>query len=179
MNQTKKTQLEVNVIAYNEFYKHAKICFDYEKEFYSQFIGKAIFKVDGTIKEKYKHESQTFDYKLPDGTHFTCNYWFRCEYGRFDINIKTCINGGSYDVKPVTAFCKYTEESYTMFDINANGEIVESAILRDGPQVIEYNQNDLLELAAKAKEAAEAYEKAAGEVPYIFRSVLGVQRLTN
>ena len=70
MTQTKKTQLEIKVLSINTINEYALKCIEHELKFYSQFIGLDIFKVDGSIKQKYLHEKISFEGKLKDGTYF-------------------------------------------------------------------------------------------------------------
>jgi hypothetical protein len=43
----------------------------------------------------------------------------------------------------------------------------------------QYNAEEMQEQAKKVEELAKQYEKAAANVPYQFRNILNVQRLTN
>jgi len=122
----KKSNQEVKVLAINTLYEWAEKFFNYEKDHFSQFVGVDIFKVDGSIKKKYEHEKMSFRGKLPDGTFCDAHYWFTHSYNDFRITVKICVNGGSYDVKPTTAFCQYEEQGITLFKTQ-NGVLLETA----------------------------------------------------
>mgnify|MGYP006921369615 CR=1 FL=1 len=172
----KKSNQEVKVLAINTLYEWAEKFFNYEKEHFTQFLGVDIFKVDGTIKKKYEHEKISFRGKLSDGTNVDAHYWFSHSYGTFTIRVKICVNGGSYDVRPTTAFCQYEEISLTLFTTN-NGVLLptepDTAFLKTRFDVAE-----LSAIAGNIKKAAEAYETAVNAMPYRFREVFYIERLT-
>lgn len=170
----KKTNLEVKVLAINTLYEYAQKFYEYEKKHFSQFIGKDIFKVDGSIKAKYEHERLSFKGQLPDGTWYNAHYWFESKYS-FDIHVKICVNGGSYDVKPTTAFCQYEEISIKLFDIK-DGSLIET---ESAPDFLNkrYEVSELIQQANEIKELAKRYEYEADKFPYIFKQVCDIQRL--
>ena len=171
----KKSNVEVKVLALNTLYEYAKKFIQYEKEFYSKFIGINIFKVDGSIKAKYEHERLSFRGKLPDGAFVDVHYWFNSSYS-FDIHIKLCINGGSYDDKPVTAFCQYEELTSTLFELKDN---VLTAKDNDISYLDKrYNVEELTAKAKQVKELAEKYETLYNTFPYQFKDVFYLNRLT-
>jgi len=170
----KKSNLEVKILAINTLNEYAKKCFEYEKEHFSQFIGKNIFKVDGSIKQKFEHEKLYFKGNLPDGTFFDVHYWFTSSYS-FDICIKICVNGGSWDVHPHTAFCQYETDKLELFALTKEKELKEST--REGSNFTQYNIDDIIKGAKIIEEAKQNYEKALEHVPYIFRDVLYIKRI--
>jgi hypothetical protein len=172
----KKTQAEVKVLAVNTLYQYAEQFFNYERQYFSQYLGQSIFKVDGSVKAKYEHEKQSFKGQLPDGTWVNAHYWFTNRYNCFDIHIKICVNGGSYDVKPSTAFCQYDEMTLEMFKIE-DGKLI------DSPQDIShlkerFDIDSLKAIAANIEQAKKMYESAADKMPHRFKEVFWIERLT-
>lgn len=73
----KKSQKEIKVLAINTLYEHAQKMYEYEMQHFSQFIGKDIFKVDGSVKAKFAHyKIEQISGQLADGTHYHTHYWF-------------------------------------------------------------------------------------------------------
>lgn len=176
VNTDKKSTQEVKVLAINTLYEYAQQFYEYERQHFSQFIGKDIFKVDGSIKAKYEHEKLSFSGKLNDGTNVNAHYWFTSKYNCFDIHVKICINGGSYDVKPSTAFCQYEETALTLFKTEDN-KLIETPANIDY-LATRYDVKTLAKIAADIKEAAKIYEAAEDKMPYLFKGVFDVERLT-
>lgn len=173
----KKTNLEVKVLALNTLNEYAEQIYNYEKKHFSQFLGKDIFKVDGSLKQKYEHPKLEFNGQMADGTFYSVSYWFTSAYNHFDVNIKICINGGSYDVKPTTAFCQYEETRPTLFEIEKTGELKETT-QQPNDYSVRYDVASLEAKAAQIKAAAEQYRKASESLPYQFKDVLYIERLT-
>lgn len=175
--QQKKTREEVKVLAVNTLYEWAAKFYQYEKDHFSRFIGQPIFKVNGGIKAKFEHEKMAYKGQLPDGTFVDAHYWFTSRYS-FDMTVKICINGGSYDVKPTTAFCQYEETIIELFKIDSDGKIQES---KNEPGYLNtrYDLSELKQIAEDIKAAAKIYEAAENNMPYIFKDVFYIQRLTN
>lgn len=172
----KKTNKEIKVLAVNTLYEWADKFYAYEKEYFSQFIGVNIFKVDGSIKAKYEHEKMTFKGKLSDGTFVNAHYWFTNTYS-FDIKISICVNGGTYDVKPSTAFCEYDEMTLTLFNLH-DGKLIETNT--DTAHLKERFDIEILKtIANDIEQAKKAYELAENKMPYRFREVFYIGRITN
>jgi hypothetical protein len=173
----KKTQSEIKVLAINTLYEYAQKYYEYEKNRLLPFVGLNIFKVDGSLKAKYDADKLSDKIQLSDGTFVDAHYWFYNSSYSFDIRVKICINGGSYDVHPTTAFCQYEEISLTLFKKD-NDKLADTdtdiSFLHK-----RYDVNELRQIAANIKLAAIEYEKEAGKMPYQFNSVFGLQRLTN
>lgn len=175
LTQAKKSQIEIKVLSINTLYKYAAIIVKYEREHFSRFIGQNIFKVDGSIKQKYDHEKLTFDGFMEDGTHYNVHYWFNSRYS-FDVKIRVCVNGGSYDVKPSTAFCQYDELNSTLFNLENN---VLVATERDYSYLeTVYNVEELTKTAKEIKLAGEAYRAASDKLPHQFADAFYIERLT-
>ena len=175
--ETKKSNVEVKVIAINTLYKHAKEIISYEQEHFSQFIGKNIFKVDGSIKQKYAHEKLSFKGET-DGTRYNVSYYFEVRHGYFDLRMTICVSGGSYDVRPSTAFCQYENLTITIFKTNDAGELANFANNLTYLDTV-YTVKELSEIANEIKEAAKKYEEVESKMPHQFKSVFSIQRLCN
>lgn len=172
---TKKTNLQIKVLALNIINEHAARCYEHAMNHFSQFIGKDIFKVDGSIKQKFSHETISFEGNLPDGTHYHTHYWYQNRSGYFSINVKTCVNGGSWDVKPSTAFCLYEEINIDLFEVK-DGVLCEcSRPQRDLSK--RYEEAEILRAVEAAKEAAQQYNKVLEGVPYEFRDMFYLKRV--
>ena len=175
--QPKKSNKEIKVLAINTLYEYAKKILDYEKEHFSKFLGVNIFKVDGSIKAKFEHENLTFKGNLPDGTRFDVNYWFTYSYNELKVNVKLCINGGSYDVKPITAFCQYEEQQLTIFKTNPAGQLIET--ISDVSFLDQrFDLAELTKIAEGIKAKAAEYEAEVKKMNYLFKYVFDIERLT-
>ncbi len=181
------TNLEKKVLSINTLYQYAEKCIEYEMNHFKQFIGKDIFKVDGSVKAKYAHEKISFDGKMDDGTFYHVHYWFELNFNYFDLHIKSCINGGSYDVKPSTAFCIYEETTYTMFNVKKSEPdelgytkqlLAENTERFNNDYSIRYNADTVIEQANEVEKLAETYRNEYDKIPYYFRDVLHVKRLS-
>jgi len=176
MNNVKKTPQEVKVLAINTLFEYAEKYYLHEKSRLTPFIGLDIFKVDGSFKQKYDATKLSDRLKLADGTFVDAHYWFNHYTNGFDINVKICVNGGSYDVKPVTAFCQYEQQSFTLFN-KVDGKLVETnkdmSFLKK-----RYDVNELQTIANEIKEAAKVYEAAYNKMPYLFNDVFNVKRIS-
>ena len=135
-----------------------------------------IFKVDGSFKAKYDSPKLSDKLQLSDGTWVNAHYWFENRHGYFDINVKICVNGGSYDVTPATAFCQYEEQSFELLKV-VDGKLTEGKNDTSWMQR-RYDVNELKAIAATIKEAAKVYEAAEDKMPYQFKGVFDIERLT-
>lgn len=174
---TKKSNKEVKVIAINVLHEYAKQFYEYEKKHFSQFLGVDIFKVNGSLKAKYEHDKIDFSGQLKDGTFVNANYWFTYSYNSFDIHVKICVNGGTYDVRPATAFCQYEEMTLTLFKTDSDNKLIETD--NDISHLsTRYNLADLVKIETEINEAKKNYEAAENKMPYRFRDVFYIGRIT-
>lgn len=173
---TKKTQAEIKVLAINTLYEYAQKYVNHEKTRLDAFIGLDIFKVDGSFKQKYDSPKLSDTLTLSDGTHVTAHYWFKHYSTDFGICVKICINGGSYDVKPTTAFCQYEEQYFSLFN-KVDGKLTATEIDREYLNT-RYDVAQLTAIATNIKEAAKVYEAEADKMPYLFRDTFYLSRLT-
>ena len=173
--QKKKSNVEVKVIALNLLNEYAAKYLNYERTHFSQFLGKDIFKVDGSVKAKFDHDKLSDKFQMPDGTWVDVHYWFTKAYGYFNIHIKICVNGGSYDVKPTTAFCQYEEMTLTLFEVKDG--LVETT-QQDNDLTIRYDVAELQAIAAEIKQAGEVYNRVYEKMPHRFTDVFYLSRLS-
>lgn len=117
----------------------------------------------------------TFTGQLPDGTHYDVHYWFQLAHGYFDMQIKCCVNGGSYDVKPVTAFCEYQETTYTLMEFR-EGQLCETT-RNNNDYSGRYDADAITKKAAALKQKEEEYEKLISSFPYLFKGVMNIRSL--
>ena len=172
----KKSAIEIRVLAINTLYEYAAKYYQHEKQRLTPFIGLDIFKVDGSFKQKHDSPKLSDRTKLDDGTFVDAHYWFNQYSTSFDIHVKICINGGSYDTKPTTAFCQYQELSITLFR-KENGKLIAGDI--DVSYLDErYNVDQLTAIANEVKEAAKVYESVYNKMPYLFTDVFNLSRLS-
>ena len=178
MNNTiKKSNIEVKVIALNTLNEYAEKIILHELNHFTKFIGKDVFKVNGTITQKYENEKLDFKGTLPDGTHYTAHSWLSfSRYSGLQVTVKICVNGGSYDVHPSTAFCQYEQLTTTLLNTD-NGVLLETnndfSYLKK-----RYDIKELIAISKEIENAAKVYEDIYNKMPYQFTDVFYISRLT-
>lgn len=179
----KLTAIEQKVLAINLLNDHMKIMAQEEIEFFTPAIGKDIFKQYFVLKAKYDHSREEIKGTTPEGVYFNTHCWLTKEYDGFYLNAKICINGGSYDVQPSTAFCLYENGSVKLFDVvkvqreNKIDYVLENPTTDFSKLDVRYDVAELEAQALKVKEAADQYRAALESVPYIFRDTLYLKSL--
>lgn len=177
-NLIKKSNKEVKIIAINQLHAYAKQVFNYEREYYKTFLGVNIFKVDGSLKAKFVHDKlPDLKITLEDETFVNAQYWFTNRHGYFEINVKICVNGGSYDVQPNTAFCQYENQCLTIFRVSEEGKLIDTVNDIEWLDKV-YTIEELNQQAQKIKEVAEQYNALVNSFPYVFKGVFDIERLT-
>ena len=182
ITRTKATTLETKVLAINTLYAHSKKIIEKELSFLTPLIGKKVVKADGSFLAKYEHEKIDFKYKV-NAYEFDfwadTNYYFTLSSGRLELNVRTCVSGGGYDKNGVNCNCQYEKQTFSLFSIDENGVI--TGLYPENRDFINtvYSVDTLIEQAKKAEEAAKIYESFVKNVPYLFREILRVKRLTN
>ena len=175
----KKTNLEITVLAVNQLYQWSKKFIEVETNFYNQFLGVDIFKVDGSIKDKYKNNfAHSFSEKLKDGTNLSSQYFFKKTSTALCIEVQICVNGGKYNqpVAPDTAFCQYQRMTFDLFEV-VNNCLVSKNVDRSYLNEV-FSENKLLKQANKIKQLAEKYRIEYNKLNYQFKDVLYIERLT-
>lgn len=178
----KRSTLEVRAQALEELSKaNVKIGAAF-KAHYDQFIGQDIFKVDGSVKQKFKFDLSP--YRTPhgtprrkDGTFLTVSAYEEMSYHSFKVNVKVCLNGGSYEDQPSTAYCNYEENTLYIYDVK-DGAIVENVnhVGKFGGKVVKYNLEKLKKQALKLEKMREKYEAEAEKTPHLLRDDLRIKR---
>ena len=138
-----------------------------------RFIGKPIFKADGSWRK-------VVDWNHPEikvygnGKSVSVMSWLKQEYGYVRLYIKICHNGGKYEDN--TYFCIYQEASIDLYTADENGNIglLDLDLTRFD---VRYDLAEMQKQADKAKALAKKFEAEADKVPWQFRDVLDVPRL--
>jgi len=166
------SSLEIKVLAVNTLNEYAKKIIAHEVAGFKKLIGVDAYKADGSLKAKYHFDKlESVSQKLSDN-------WLSVEYFRdrseysVAISIKVCINGGSYEVTPATAFCHYENQTFYVARIE-NGKI-ESKELDLSMLDEKFTAAKLLKLNKEVENAAAAYDKAKSAIDHRFREVLHV-----
>ena len=172
----KKTPLQIKIQALNLLNEYSAQYFTAATDHFRRFLGVNPFKVDGTIKEKYKIRLEPIKGRTQDDTYFDVHAWIVKGYSSLDIRVKICISGGSYDVKPSTAFTLYEDVTIEICEIRDD---ILCERTRQAPDfTTRYHEDDILKAAEEAKKAASEYRKAYDRVPYQFRDILQIKYLT-
>lgn len=172
----KKTALEIKVQALNMLNSYAKTYFEQATKHFEQFIGVEPYKVDGSLKAKYVIKFEPCEGNTTDGTHYHVHAWIRERIYGLYLEVKICINGGSYDEKPVTAFCQY--ENLSLLICNIEDGKLATRDIQSYDFSVQYNEGQILKAADNVKQAAEKYEAVLKTVPHYFRDILYIERLT-
>jgi len=174
------TSLQAKILSINTINKHSKIIFEHETKECEKFIGTNPLKIDGTFKAKITHNKKEF--KRTKISAFGFDWWIETmyyltnQYGYFSANIRTCTTGGGADINGVNQYCIYEDRSFDLFKIDDNGNFCESD--RATNDFKQYKESDLLKMERQIKAEAEKYKAALNKLPYEFRNVLGIERLT-
>lgn len=92
----------------------------------AQFIGKKIFTTDGSKAKIFKLDPDKIAIEQTQGMHtMVQNCYIFARYGKLQLRICICMNGGSYDVKPSTNWTKYIDRDIEI-GISEDGQIVDS-----------------------------------------------------
>ena len=179
---TAATALQTQILCLNMANEAAKNIISYELGQLSRHIGKAIFKVDGSLKTKYEYSRLSLEKVKVNAFGFDfwvdTHYYHRIAYGKYEVKVITTVSGGGYDRNGVNKNHYQHSQSFEVFSLNDAGEL--SAPIA-APEWLnnQYNETEILQAAAKVEEAAKQYEAVLSKVPYLFRSTLYLQRLTN
>lgn len=172
--------LDKKTMAVNLLNKYGAEILNYEIKHFEQFEGLDIFKNDMTIKKKYQHEAHPqIEGKTKEGFFYYVSYYIENRSGSFGaLRIKICLNGGSHEEN--TAFAIYENLTLYPYDIKQNKiNINRKGYGLNAGDLPQYNAEEMQEQAKKVQEIAKKYEEALANIPYQFRDILNVQRLTN
>jgi hypothetical protein len=133
-------------------------------------IGKPIFKADGSWWKSVNWVYNPIQKQLPNGDFLSVQYFVRQYSGYVDLTVKVCLNGGSYEVHPTTAFTIYQEAGITIYTIE-NDNLVEYDVNLD-----QWNQrfdaDTLVKQAEVINNQAKELKAEIDKVSYRFREAL-------
>jgi len=174
------TTLQKKTLAVNLLNKYGLEILNYEIKHFEKFEGIDIFKNDMTIKKKYEHDQHPeIKGKTPEGYFYHVSYYLSNQNTSFgSLRIKICLTGGSQEER--NSFTIYEDLTLYPYNIKENKiNIDRNAYGLNEGDLPQYNAEEMQEQAKKVEELAKQYEKAVSNVPYLFRNILNVQRLTN
>lgn len=167
------------VQAVNYLHEYAPQIIERVKNILDPFIGRDIFKTDGSLKKIVPYTSERISKKVPGGW-LTVDYWIRKEYNYVSLWVKICYNGGTHDVKPSTAFCIYQDQSYTIYTITETTDAMlykhyQLTAFSDQSQVDpQYNETELSAQAAIIQAKKDELNKLIDSFPYRLRDAFNV-----
>lgn len=177
----KKTDLQIKLLAIATLNCYATKFVQEVEQHLQPHIGKDIFKVDGSLKQKYSFEKSSYDGFEGEGEnkfHYSAHYWIEVRHNRVTVETKICVNGGSYDVRPSTAYTQYETSSFKLFRIDETGKLMESPNKCSLDKYLtDYTEDVIKEAAEKVNQAKQAYMKAVEKVPYPFRDVMNIKSI--
>lgn len=178
--QETATSLQAKILAINIVNKTAKEIQEHETKQLSPFIGSNPLKNEGSFKAKIKHEKlniQSTKFKeFGFEWHTDTSYYLTPKHGYFVAVIRTCVTGGGVDRCGVNKFCIYETKEIDLFKIDSEGNFCENTRICD--DYSQYDESELLSIAKEIKQAAEIYSQSLAKMPYQFREVLNIERLT-
>jgi len=185
MNTTtnKATSLQAEILCLNTLYAHSKEIINHENAFLAQYVGKKLFKNDGSYLAKIPYQRLHIEKKQITAFGFTwwidTHYWHSVKYNRYEITVKTCVSGGGADKNGVSHQCNYQQQTFGLFSINDEGTL--TGQLEQDREYLNrvYNEAEILAAAKEVEQAAKVYDSVLNKVPYLFRSTLYLQRLTS
>lgn len=156
------------------------------KEYYLSALEQLAPLIGKKVRTAKNERAKAFNIELTPirgkhgNNHLDIHYWFEFTGRSVWLNVKTCLNGGSYDAKPVTAFCIYVENAVYLGETNDEGVLTsvanestrESYLKNLDPVTIEV----IREKEAKYKEAQETARKIYDSIPEHLRKVLYLNR---
>jgi hypothetical protein len=159
------------VDAVNYLYEYIPLVVTEVKNQLEPHIGKPIFKTDGTWRKSVNWEYKPIQKQLPNGDFLSVQYYVRQYSNYVDLTVKICLNGGSYDVYPSTAFTIYQEAGITIYTTDDEGNLVEYDVDLD-----QWNQRFDFDTLVKQAEVvnikAKELKNEIDKVSYRFREAL-------
>jgi hypothetical protein len=134
-------------------------------------IGKPIFTVNGSWRKSVNWQYEPVKKQLANGDWLSVEYYVQQQYRYVDLHIKVCLNGGSHNVTPSTAFTIYQRQSLTIYTVDDNGNIVDFDVDLT-PYTEKYTVETIMTQANAAELKAKEYEAAREKVPYRFHDAL-------
>lgn len=142
-----------------------------------KYIGKRIFLVNGTKAKIFElPELERSDVKEAD-KYIGYSYYINEQYNKVCLHVRVRINGGSYDVRPSTAYCQYNDRTIELGDTE-NGilKTVDTLekIVTSWELSKRYSEETIQAQIARFKEAKKAAEALLSVIPY---EVIEIERL--
>lgn len=145
-------ELKLEILATNAIKEYAKIAIAHLLPQLNPFINKKVFLSDGSKAKGFNPTFATI--KTFEGMHVTAQSYLKSHYGRLELRIKLCFNGGSHEER--TAFCKYVDMDYTIGE-SKDGQKIDS--LYNLNAIIDNNKlNEVIDLNAELQKIAEYKE---------------------
>jgi len=92
------------------------------------FVGKKVFLADGSKAKNFIIDTAVEPEKIEGMNVEPTHCYLTAEYDRIELRVKLCLNGGSYEAKPVsTAFTKYIDCNIKVGTCK-DGQILESVV---------------------------------------------------
>lgn len=168
-------KLEAAIIAVNENRKISKNIIASAKEQLTPYIGKQIFKVDGSLLSKINFNIDIIEDRKIGEYHVSTSFYFENKYNNFRVVVSTRVVGHP-DKNNVCKIHQRQEDFFYILDLE--GQNVKGINQSD----ISYLDNVLdmekvLLAASKVESMKKAYEMAVSEVPTELREVLNINHI--
>lgn len=109
-----KQDFEREIITQNAFKQYAKKAIAEYLPKLEQFVGKKILLADGSKAKIFNISGETPVEKI-EGMFVSLQLFsIKSAYGQIELTISLCFSGGSYNVKPATAWTKYINKQFTI-----------------------------------------------------------------
>ena len=177
----KRTQLNIHVQGLNLLNTYTTEFVPKVLEALTGLIGAKIFLANGDKSKKLVAialPTRTKGLDIFTDTFVDYSFYLTESYGSLQMRISLCINGGSYDVKPTTAFTQYFDKTVHLGDIK-DGVLqslvsVEDAAKNSGLDT-RFDEASILASAETYNIAAEELDKLKNKVPHQVRHLLGIK----
>lgn len=141
------------------------------------FIGKPLFKADGSWRKSVNWEYETIKKQLPNGDWLNVSYSVRKPFSMSDylsLDIKICLNGGSYENR--TAFTIYQETGVVLYNLDKEDNIIDVDI--DLDQWNErFDADELVRQSEVINAKVKELESEISKVHYRFRDGLYIPHI--
>lgn len=134
-------------------------------------IGKPIFTGSGAWRKSVNWIYNPIKKQLANGNWLSVEYYVQQHYNYVDLRVKVCLNGGSYDVHPTTAFTIYQEQGLTIYTVDENGNIVDFNVDLT-PYNVKYDVDTVLKQAEVLNTVAEQLRNEIDKIPHRLRDAL-------
>lgn len=177
----KRTQLNIHVQGLNLMNEYTSQIVPQLLEAIKGLIGVKIFLADGGKSKKLAAITLPNIVRGLDAatdTFLDYGYYLTSSYGILQMRINLCINGGSYDVKPSTAFTQYFEKTLHLGDIEdgiLNSLVTTEAIMYNSALNKRYDEAGILAAVDNYNEKAKELEVLKNKVPHEIRHLFYIK----